>query len=278
MSWHAVEIGAWCSMWSTKPSTGTPPTARTQTRSWCARCGAGSRCQTTKHTPMSFSGISCIAHVHRSLPGHYPAHLQSNQREPDAVRQANRRHTHACAHMSDACNAAVLMQIRTLYIPKLRGSTRTGTYTAILAHGDPDPQLSPRGFSAPTSSGHLCTTPIPPMVVNSVPKTSNIHSYRHTQVPWGMPRHTRVPGIPSSPQWETARCAPEMGAVLAHHQGGLRWSTITQPDRDRSHECDRGHSDHNRACVGRARTHGSGHISRFSEMWGSQQHAQRGNQ
>ena len=87
----------------------TPPTARTQTRSWCARCGAGSRCQTTKHTPISSSGISCIAHVHRSPPEHYPAHLQSNQREPDAVRQANRRHTHACARMSDACNAAVLM-------------------------------------------------------------------------------------------------------------------------------------------------------------------------
>lgn len=156
--------------------------------------------------------------------------------------------------------------------------THTGAYCAIVAHGDPEPQQSQRGFSAPTSSGHLCVAPMPPMVVNSVPKTSNIHSYRHTQVPWVMPRHTRVPEIPSSRQWETARYAPEMGAVLAHHQGGSRCPTITPPDRDRSHECDRGHSAQNRACVGRARTHGSGHIQRFSEMWGSQQHAQRGNQ
>ena len=113
-------------------------------------------------------------------PGHYLAHLRPNQREPDAVRQANRRHTYACSRMNDACNAAVLMQTRTSYIPKLRDSTHTGTYNAVFARGDTDPQLSPRGFSAPTSSGHLCTTPMPPEVVNFVPKTSHIHSYRHT--------------------------------------------------------------------------------------------------
>ncbi len=86
-----------------------PTQSTNTTRSWRARCGAGSQCQTTKHTPTSLSGFSCIAHVTRSHPKHYPAHLQSNQREPDAARQANRRHSHACARMSDTCNAAVLM-------------------------------------------------------------------------------------------------------------------------------------------------------------------------
>jgi hypothetical protein len=66
--------------------------------------------------------------------------------------------------------------------------------------------------SLPQTDGRLThdTHASLPKVVNFVPRTSHMrpYSYRHTyRFLGGMPRHTHVPAITPSPQWETVRFA-----------------------------------------------------------------------